>query len=162
MDCKHIRRRLSAYQDGELNESMREAVKGHLQQCEQCRLEYEKLVKVYQLLEMNDEPVPHAQFLMRLKAKLYREKSRKAFATLPEKWISRVLVPSTAIAGLMIGAILGLHLVKSLGVAQKDITQFSTQYLAEELLTDVPTNSITFAYNSAIDTDNLIGGNGHE
>ena len=150
MNCKKIRNRLSAYQDGELDEAMRAVVSEHLQQCQQCRLEYEMLIKAYQMLEADIPSIRDEQFLLRLKARLYREKAEKKAPAVPKRWIERLLVPSTAIVGLLVGAILGLHLVKTFDVSKTDIAKISAQYSHEEVLTDIPIGSITFAYNNAL------------
>jgi len=46
MNCKQVKLRLSAYQDGELNNAERKNIQLHLQSCKACNNEYEELINL--------------------------------------------------------------------------------------------------------------------
>lgn len=50
MRCTAVRRRLSAYQDGELGQAQREAVREHLAHCAECRAAAADLRRAWELL----------------------------------------------------------------------------------------------------------------
>ena len=49
--CKHIKKKLSTYQDGELSEAQKNAIEAHLSGCIGCRKYLEDLAYVVQLFE---------------------------------------------------------------------------------------------------------------
>jgi anti-sigma factor RsiW len=50
MTCAEVRRHLSAYIDEELDDATRDAVSGHLEQCEQCRQQLVALTKTVKMI----------------------------------------------------------------------------------------------------------------
>jgi len=58
--CRHIRKKLSAYQDDEIEPAEKEAIEAHLRACDACRKEYEALIHTYEMfMSLPDmEPTP--------------------------------------------------------------------------------------------------------
>jgi anti-sigma factor RsiW len=60
LSCWFIRRRLGAYQDGELAPPVRERVAGHVRGCESCRRELETLRQLRSVLTLEAPELPDA------------------------------------------------------------------------------------------------------
>ena len=56
--CRHIRKKLSAYQDRELNPAENDAIETHLRMCESCQKEHEALLQTYRMLRSMPEIEP--------------------------------------------------------------------------------------------------------
>jgi anti-sigma factor RsiW len=75
----HVERLLAAYHDGELSERRLQKVETHLEICEPCRDELEKLIVVRALLQEYSEPgdlVPLDQFVAQVGLQLPRRPTR--------------------------------------------------------------------------------------
>jgi len=62
MRCHSVLKKLSAYQDGELKPQEKMEVGTHLQSCQSCREEYEKVEQVWQALGELKEIYPDPWF----------------------------------------------------------------------------------------------------
>ncbi len=58
MDCKDIQDNLSAFMDQELALAAEESIRVHLGECDQCALQYAKLLKGWQALDAWDDVTP--------------------------------------------------------------------------------------------------------
>ena len=95
MNCKQIKKQLSAYQDGELSGREEAVLKVHLEQCEPCRKILHELECTWDLLESLTGPEPVPYFYTRLQGRLSEEKS--------VGWIERILVPVTVVGVIVLG-----------------------------------------------------------
>ncbi|MBL7073839.1 zf-HC2 domain-containing protein [candidate division KSB1 bacterium] len=106
MKCRFIKKRLSAYLDGELPEEEGKRISDHLKFCPRCAAEVQELQGVWDLLGTWErvEPTP---FLW--------EKVRKRVAEKPspvpfwEGLIDRYVVPAAVTAVLIVGLVIGIH-----------------------------------------------------
>ncbi len=69
MKCKSVRKRLTAFTDGELAEEDRRSVSDHLAECEACRQHAREVEKVLVWAEMWQDREPSPGFQTRLKAR---------------------------------------------------------------------------------------------
>jgi anti-sigma factor RsiW len=56
--CRHIRKKLSAYQDRELNTAENDVIEAHLRICEACTKQHEALLQTYRMLRRVPEIQP--------------------------------------------------------------------------------------------------------
>ncbi|NLO82241.1 MAG: hypothetical protein GX094_04170, partial [Clostridiales bacterium] len=79
MDCRQCRNNISAYIDGVLYESMMSGMKRHIDECVECRKEYEAILKVRDICgSLPDVDLPFG-FHERLTNRLSREGRKNVF-----------------------------------------------------------------------------------
>ncbi len=113
MKCSQIQKRLSAFQDGELNPQERAKVSDHLESCSSCRERYAEMEKVWQALGDLKEIVPGPGFYGQLVKKINesdRISSPTGFGWLFQGFSSPRAASTLLIAGILIGAFLGSFL----------------------------------------------------
>ncbi|MCR4443366.1 MAG: DUF4349 domain-containing protein [Peptococcaceae bacterium] len=106
MDCKHIKSVLSEYLDEALTAEEAALVKAHLDDCPECRDEYEQLRQTVQVLSSLEEVIPPAGFRRELRRQLEEavlDKLSKRFSLkslIPVRWkrINRVQLLPVAVA----------------------------------------------------------------
>ncbi len=109
MKCSKIQKRLSAYQDGELDPREQEQVSSHLLTCQFCREQYENLEQVWQRLGELKEIHPDAWFYSQLVRKIREPRERGLLAGL--QWVFQMLrTPAIASILLVIGILVGAYL----------------------------------------------------
>lgn len=108
--CQSIRKKLSAYQDGEVTASEKDAIEAHLRNCDACRKEYESLIHTYEMFRSLPDMEPSPMLSSRIVEKAIRADE--------PVWVRILggalrLVPgpaalaSLAIVGLLGGVLLG-------------------------------------------------------
>jgi len=85
-----IRKLLNQYLDEELSAADKTQVKRHLDECPECRLEYERLLKVHQLSLLVEPAAPSEDVLESLAIRIRRTIARER----PPRRRSRILFPS--------------------------------------------------------------------
>jgi anti-sigma factor RsiW len=116
MKCSQVEKRLSAFQDGELNPQERAKVSDHLESCSACRERYAEMEKVWQALGDLKEIVPGPGFYGQLVKKINASdkiSSATGFRWLFQGFSSSWATSTLLIAGILIGAYLGGLLGKS-------------------------------------------------
>jgi predicted anti-sigma-YlaC factor YlaD len=112
MNCRRIQKKLTAFQDGELNADERMLVSTHLQSCPSCRNVYDEMEKVWQSLNMIQEIEPSPRFNRDLYWKIH------ASANQQRRWLPWVWqlfpAPAVTVAILLIGVSLGAFLGNSI------------------------------------------------
>ena len=142
MNCQRVKKRLTAYLDGELDEARQKAVALHLGTCASCRQAVEALQSSWDLLGVLPEadPVPH--FFIKVKARMTSQEGRRRSSRL-----ERFLVPATTAAALVLGVWMGSMVGRNgNGVAAwyGEQTVESTIYL--DTFDDLPSGSFAKAY----------------
>jgi anti-sigma factor RsiW len=112
MMCRHIQKRLSAYQDGEISGKERERIAVHLEGCPACRSAYAELEQAWQWLEKISEIQASPGFEQRLFERINDVPEPHAwwhFHWVP--WVDQWrLAPAMAAVLLLVGAVLGGYL----------------------------------------------------
>lgn len=70
--CRHIQKKLSAYQDGEVEPVEKEAIEDHLRTCDACRKEHEALIHTYEMFMSLPDMEPSPWLSSRIVEKVIR------------------------------------------------------------------------------------------
>ena len=112
MNCHRIKKRLAAYQDGEIGGKERERISAHLRDCPSCRIVLAELEQVWQSLEKIPEIQASPGFERRLFARVNAVPDPRSWWRFPwASWIYRAY-PASAMAAvlLLVGTLLGGYL----------------------------------------------------
>jgi predicted anti-sigma-YlaC factor YlaD len=110
MNCRQIRKKLSAFQDGELSAGERTQVSTHLCNCPSCRSVYAELEDVWQSLNMINEIEPSPGFNRNLYWKIHAPADQCQKQWFPRFWQlfpANVFTVVLLLTGLVLGAFLG-------------------------------------------------------
>jgi len=115
MKCLSIQKKLSAYQDGELEPREQEEITRHFLSCLSCREQYEKLERTWQILGELEEIRPDPWFYGQLVRKIKEPREEGLLPTI-ERFLQRFRTPAVAsillAVGIMAGSYLGNILVR--------------------------------------------------
>jgi predicted anti-sigma-YlaC factor YlaD len=129
MKCKDIQKYLSAFLDGELDQSRRVIVEQHLTDCPSCESLLNRLAAVYQFIDSKEE-IADPFFPTRLTVRLKQERSIPHHAGSRVVW-NKFLIPATIISGLFLGVIIGFQFSRLLieNRDQSPVNHTETEYL---------------------------------
>ena len=116
MNCRRIRKRLAAYQDGEIGEEERDRVSTHLQGCPSCRSCYAELEQVWQSLGKIQEIKASREFDRRLSEKINavpESRLRRRFPWVFQWFPAPAMVFILLLMGIALGAYMGKLLMES-------------------------------------------------
>ena len=113
--CQSIRKKLSAYQDGEVTSSEKDVIEAHLRTCDACWKKHEALLQTYRMLRSLPEIEPAPGLSRRIVDSVTR--AREPFwVRAPGEVLRWLPAPAAmvalAVAGLLIGTILGNLLIE--------------------------------------------------
>jgi len=128
MKCRHVQKKLSAYQDRELEPREQEQVRSHLLICRSCREQYAELEWVWQTLGGGKEIHPDPWFYRQIVRKIKEPGEHRLFPNL--QWVFRLL-PAPVIASvlLIIGILAGSYLGSILG--RSDLFPFQSNPVSD-------------------------------
>lgn len=109
MNCRQLRKRLVAYQDGELGPEEKALVSEHLQSCPSCRSIYTEMEDVWQSLDMVPEIEPSPEFYEHLSQKIHVP-AKQHHRLWPSWFLEFFPSPAATFAILLIGLSLGIFL----------------------------------------------------
>lgn len=123
MNCETIRRKLSAYFDGELRSDLRDSIRNHLGDCPDCSLYYEELKELNRDLKSFLDPIDGDvdSFTPDLLEEARHEfdgtgrpeESGSSFATSLQDNARRSLSVATLLVGIIAGTYLGIGFVNA-------------------------------------------------
>ena len=109
MHCRRVRRRLSAYQDGELKPAERKRIRAHLEGCPACRDQYEEMHQVWHTLGEMSEIQPTPGFYPRLLGRI--ERPHKVGPLQRLRWALQPFpAPLATVTVLFVGILVGAYL----------------------------------------------------
>jgi len=116
MKCIKVQKKLSAYQDRELESREQEQVKSHLLSCRACREEHAEFERVWQTLGGLEEIHPDPWFYRQIVRKIRESREQHFFPSL--QWIprllpARIIVFILLVVGILTGTYLGNILARS-------------------------------------------------
>ena len=115
MKCSKIQKKLSAYQDNELETHEREEIRSHLLSCRDCREEFAELERVWQTLGGLEEIHPDPWFYRQIVRKIKEPREQASLPTMQHVfWLFRTpaAVSIILIIGLLAGSYLGSILTR--------------------------------------------------
>jgi hypothetical protein len=112
MRCSKVQKRLSAFQDGELNSLEQRRVSKHLESCSACRERYAEMVKVWQALGDFQEILPEPGFYGQVVRKINESYEPRRFPGLKEVFqaFSPLAACTLLVTGLLVGTFAGNYL----------------------------------------------------
>lgn len=109
MKCRSVQKKLSAYQDGELEPKEQERVRSHLLNCRACRNQFAELERVWQTLGGVEEIHPDPWFYRQVVGKIKEPHERGLLPNL--QWVFQISrTPAIASIILIIGLLAGSYL----------------------------------------------------
>lgn len=157
MTCSEIKRKLSAFLDGEVTEKEKQIISEHVNTCDLCRKEFEALSHMSEVLEVMDEVQVSPFFVTRLKQKIVDQKVKSNVRFPFVEWIRKAAVPVTATALIILSFLVGSNLGRTMYQEQAETTYGVEDEVAYTLgvssLDEFPDGSLGWAYNNL-----LIGG----
>jgi len=128
MKCSKIQKKLSAYQDRELEPSEQEQVRNHLLSCRGCREQFAEFERVWENLGKLEETHPDPWFYPQIVRKIKEPGEHRLFPNL--QWVFRLL-PAPVIASvlLIIGILAGSYLGSILG--RSDLFPFQSNPVSD-------------------------------
>jgi len=115
MKCRSVQKKLSAYQDRELEPREQEQVRSHLLGCQACREQYAELERVWQTLGGVEEIHPDPWFYRQIVRKIKKPREKRLLPTRQnvfERFRTPVAVSIILIVGLLAGTYLGSILAR--------------------------------------------------
>ena len=154
MKCSEVRRKLSAFLDGEVSEEEKQSISEHLESCDLCHKKLEELSKVLDVLDVMDEVQVSPFFVTRLKQRI-TDQELKSLVRLPfMEWIRRATVPAFTTVLVYLSLLLGYYLGKTIhqeGVESVSIADAEvTDALGVAVLDEFPEGSLGDAYNNLL------------
>ena len=154
MNCRRIRKRLFAYQDGEIGREERERITAHLEGCASCRRAYAGLGEIWQSLEWIPEIHVSAGFEGRLFERIDAAPGPRAWQRF--RWVPWVdqwrLAPAMVAVVLLVGALLGGYLGKALmsgfssAAAQVQVSSVSADIVSFRVFSAAPPGTLGDGY----------------
>ncbi len=109
MKCRNVQKKLSAYQDNELEDHEREQIRSHLLSCRACREHYQELERVWQTLGELREIQPDPWCYPQVARKIGGPRDRGLLPNL--RWFfKRARTPAIVSILLAIGVLAGAYL----------------------------------------------------
>jgi len=115
MKCRNIQKKLSAYQDNELETHEREEIRSHLLSCRDCSEEFAELERIWQTLEGLEGIHPDPWFYRQIVRKIKEPRKQTSLTTLQHVlrlFRTPVAVSLILIIGLLVGTYLGTILAR--------------------------------------------------
>ena len=115
MKCRSVQKKLSVYQDRELEPREQEQVRNHLLSCRACREQFAELERVWNIVGQFEEIHPDPWFYSQLVRKIKEPREQgllpnfqRVFRLMPSPVIASILL----VIGILAGAYLGNTLVR--------------------------------------------------
>ena len=115
MKCRSVQKKLSAYQDGELEPKEQEQVRRHLLSCRACREQFAELERVWRIAGQLEEIHPDQWFYRQVVRKIKEPREQGLLPTLQHVFRlfrAPVAVSIILIIGLLAGTYLGSILAR--------------------------------------------------
>lgn len=154
MKCSQIKKRLSAYLDGEIEDNEKETIARHLKTCVSCQEELTRLREVKETLSVLPGMEVPPYFMTRLRQRI-RDEESLAERPLPIiERIRRIVVYAAALAGVVVsvfaGNQMGRTLYQKLVVDTQPVSIESANILGFGSFEEFPTGSLSDMYSELV------------
>jgi predicted anti-sigma-YlaC factor YlaD len=109
MKCRNVQKKISAYQDRELEPKEQEQVKSHLLSCRACREQFAELERAWKIVGQLEEIHPDPWFYRQLLRKIEEPRQQGLLPTI-ERFFQPLRTPAIASILLTIGILAGTYL----------------------------------------------------
>ena len=112
MDCRKVKKELTAYVSGELSRSSHQGIEAHLQSCSSCQRELASIEATREMLKSWGNMEPSAGLFSKFEARLSKEtlgKGARGPAAVSFRWLSHKWVYAL-VAAVCLTVIIGFHL----------------------------------------------------
>lgn len=110
MKCSQVRKKLSAFVDGQGSVSDRAGISRHLESCSDCRQYAGELQRVSDDLSLIEDVAVRPYFLTCLRQRIAGQESSRRMRWSVPVWIRRVAIPAGAVACVALTVLLGSSL----------------------------------------------------
>ncbi len=128
MKCKKIKKLYFDYLDGILKSEERKEFEYHLENCSECKSEFEVVKKFYENIEMEQVKAP-SNMVLRIKEEI----DKSNYTGFLQSVLGKILYPATIVIGLMFGIIVA-NLLYTPDNIDKSITLLSSNTIVVEPL----------------------------
>jgi predicted anti-sigma-YlaC factor YlaD len=159
MKCSQVKRRLSAFLDGEVSEKEKLKISEHLKSCIDCQKELESLSYVSNFLDSLEEIEPSPYFIVRLKQRIAEQESKRLIRLPFMEWarryhLERIAIPVGVAASLFLAVLGGSNLGRAIYKARMEMTSKVTEEFADvfsvTFFNDYTEGSLGSAYNDLL------------
>ena len=142
MKCRKIQNNLSAFRDKELDPAVSRKIEKHLLTCVNCRVVFDRLNEVEYFLNTKTKVLTSPYFLTRVRAKIRQTNP------VSTGFSERLLFPAYIIAGLAIGAFLGISAGRAVMSPTTSISgaDLGSYYANADVFNTLPDNSLASRY----------------
>lgn len=150
MECYQVKRKLSAYLDGEMSSAENKEIAEHLQTCRICQEELAVLSKIIDALDVLEGMEPPPYFMTRVRQCVRDE--RKSIPLLERiRGIAISFVTAVAVvAAVLVGNQFGKTLYQFVAPAGVSETAASGEIFGFETLQEFPDGSLSDIYNELV------------
>ncbi len=139
--CKNIRKKLSAFQDGEVNQTQKESIEIHLQNCRECKRKVTAMMHTYQYIDKLPQIEPDPMFTHNVMERINN-------TSLLDRFLNNFLRPlpvpaamaAMVIIGLLSGTLLG-NLVTQNPLNPQELSSPANYHNREIILTSLSLDS---------------------
>jgi hypothetical protein len=143
--CRDIRKKLSAFQDGEVNQMQKESIEIHLQSCRECKKQFAAMVHTYQSIDRLQQIEPDPVFTQQVMARVNNTSLLDHFLN---NFLRSLPVPASmtamVIIGLLSGTLLG-NLVIQNQLNSRELSSSANYPGQENIVTSLSLDSFNAA-----------------
>jgi len=152
MDCQQVQSKLTAYTDGQLNESERDRIRRHLSACAACSEELDRFTSLNRVLDEATVPPAPPHLAVRIREAAERRTAGRAKLTVLALLLSRPIMRRAAGfaavgIGLLLGGFMGRDITPSARAVTRPEQQADLDVLVDSLGA-VPEGSLVAGYLS--------------
>lgn len=141
MQCRNVRKQLSAFIDAELAQSVRREIQEHLKSCDACRHTFDELSKTWEIINRVLEPKKAPYLYTRIRTRL----DAGARVRPARRW-QRLAIPLASLAVVVLGVFMG----SAMRLDGKEVTTLTAEeYFSSlnlDMFQDFPKASLSAVY----------------
>jgi DNA-binding FrmR family transcriptional regulator len=109
--CRDVRKKLSAFQDGEVNQIQKESIETHLRSCRECKKQFTAMMHTYQSIDKLPQIEPDPIFTQQVIARINKTSLQDHFLN---NFLRPLSIPAAmVIIGLLSGTLIGSLVIQN-------------------------------------------------